>query len=73
MVPNVHVRGYSSRRIPMARVQAPALVSSARWFDLEGVCGVLVMASPQVKANLSSEDVDVTALIEGIGNLANRL
>lgn len=57
----------------MARVQAPALVSSARWFDLEGVCGVLVMASPQVKANLSSEDVDVTALIEGIGNLANRL
>lgn len=57
----------------MARVQAPALASSARWFDLKGVCDVLVMASPQVKANLSSEDVDVPALIEGIGNLANRL
>ena len=47
----------------MARVQSPALASSARWFDLKGVCDVLVMASPQVKANLSSEDVDVPALI----------
>lgn len=57
----------------MARAQAPALASSARWFDLKGVCDVLVMASPQVKANLSREDGDVPALMRALGNLANRL